>query len=290
MRGNLKPQSLFALRSRAGAGSAVVALALLLGGGRAAAHPFLDERLALLDRDLAADPANPQLLLARGALQLDEGHAAEAISDLDRALAVEPRLAVVALLRSRALLALDRREEARREARRFLELDAGSARGWRQLAAVESARRDDDAATAAFARYFELAREPRPEDYLARAEVQLVAADLDGARRGLAEGVERLGPLVSLLARALEVEHARDDAAAALALAERLSAASPEDPRWQVEHAEALERLGRSEESRAALDAARAALAARSPARREAPALRAVAERIDQLSRQLAAP
>ncbi len=254
------------------------------------AHPFLDERLALLDRDLAAEPANAHLLVARGSLLLDEGHADDALPDFDRALAIEPRLDVVHLQRSRALLALDRPEEARAEARRFVELDPGSARGWFQLAAVEGERKDRAGAIAAFARYFALAQQPRPEDYLARAELQRAAGDLDGALAGLDEGLARLGPLVSLLVRALELERERSDPAGALAIVDRLIAASPEDERWLLERAEWLDQLGRPAEARVALVAARSALATRPPARRDTAALRTVAERLDQLTQKLAAP
>jgi tetratricopeptide (TPR) repeat protein len=205
-------------------------------------------------------------------------------------LALEPHLDVIHLLRSRAYFALARREEARTEALRFLALVPASVRGWSHLAAVESALGDRDAALAAFARYFALAQQPLPEDYLARAELLRSTGDFEGALRGLDEGVARLGPLTSLLARELELERQRADPAGALAIVDRLIAASPQDERWLIARAETLARLGRAEEAGSALELARTALAARPPARRDAPALREVRERIDQLTRKLAAP
>ncbi len=288
-----KPNGPVALVRSAGA------LLLLLFGSFAPAllaHPFLDDRLVLLNEQIVADPSNSRLLLSRGSLLLDERHAHEALADFERALELDPELSIAHLLRAQALLADGQNAAALATARHYLELEPGSAKGWRTLVRIheaESVAGGSDAldrALAAFERYFEVANEPRPDDYLERAALQRRAGQFDLAVRGLEDGVERLGPLSALLRTALEIERERGKIDSALAYAERLAAASPQEERWLLECARLLAQLDRGDEALAALGRAEAALAGRSTARRSAPALAELAHEIDRLRSELAAP
>jgi predicted Zn-dependent protease len=275
--------------SRVRAALSVASVLALVAGAPAGAHPFLDDRLILLDRQIAATPDDARLYLSRGSLLLDEGHAEAALADFDRALARDAGLTVVHLLRAQARLVAGDAPAALTEARRYLELEPRSARGWRVAARAELADGDQDGAIAAFDTFFEVAAEPRPDDYLERATLQRRAARFDDALRGLEAGIERLGALTPLLGAAFEIERERGRIVAALSWADRLVLASSQDERWQLERARLLRSLGRLDEARAALDAAERALAERSEPRRMAPALRQLSAEIERLRTDLAA-
>jgi predicted Zn-dependent protease len=262
----------------------------------ARAHPFVDDRLLLLNEQIAADPDNGRLRLSRGSLLLDEHRAHAALADFRSALELDPVLSIVHLLSAQALLADGQLEPAVAATRRYLELEPASAKGWRTLARALDARSAAagagvaSEALEAFDRYFELALDPRPDDFLERADLQRRAGRFPEAVRGLEAGVSRLGPITALLRTQLEIERQRGDLNAALACADRLVAATPQKERWLIERARLLADLGRVDEARAALLQAEAALALRPGARQSAPALTELTNEIDRLEAELAAP
>lgn len=238
---------------------AVAFLLALFGANAVCAHPEIDEALARLSAQLAATPddaslylargelyakheewplaeANylravelsprlPRLDLARGELALATGHAAEARALLDRAVVAAPADPAVLILRARALAGLGLRP----------------------------------AALADYAAALRLLPAPAPELLLER--VALFASPAD-ALHSLDEAIARLGPVVTLHLRALDLELAlgrTDDALARLAL---LAAATENPAPYLKRRGDILAAAGRPAEAHAAYAAALASITA----------------------------
>jgi hypothetical protein len=91
---------------------------------------------------------------------------------------------------------------------------------------------------------------------LARADALLAAGEPEAALEALDEGLARLGPVVALASRAIEIERARGRADATLERLDRLAAFASRQETWLTRRAEILEEAGRPAEARAAWAAA----------------------------------
>jgi len=262
----------------------------LVPAGPAGAHPTLNARLKILNQKIAAAPGDAGLRLSRAALYADEEHFDEALRDVDAALALDPGLSLAHLIRAQVLLATGHAEEAAAPAELFVVREPSQPRGWQTAARVAAARSRLAEADASWRRYFDLAEEPRPEDYLERAAARVRAGDSSGARALLEEGVERLGPLTALLQELLEIDVAASDLAAALADLDRLATSSPQTERWLLRRAELLHAAARDHEALDALDRADESLARRPAARRSAGPLHEIAAALRALRGEIAHP
>ena len=248
----------------------------------------------MLNEKIAAEPTNARLYISRGNVHLDDGETVEALENFDRALELDPQLTVAHFLRSQALLSQGRPALALESARRFVALEPETAKGWKSLAraaaatAVDESKPVPEEALAAYDRFFALATDPRPDDYLERAELLEQAARVDDAVRALEAGVARLGPLTALLNAALETERSSGDLESALRYARRLVETSPQVERWLIECARLESALGRKAEARASLERAQRELDRRPKA--SAGAWQELDEEIQELTEQLDAP
>jgi tetratricopeptide (TPR) repeat protein len=271
---------------------------LLLLASVASAHGSVQERIDDLDRRLAIQPDDPELLAERGALYaLDEQWAA-AVRDYEDALDADPtlpglehRLAHAAYQTGDAQRALEL--SARVLAREPRHADAHLVRARAHLALGHHAE-----AVADFARSIQLSETPSPRSYreLAKAQAAWGADHVDEALASLRDGMQRLGPLVSLVETAIELEEARDAHAAALALVDLLPPLVKDSPLWRLKRAELLRRAGRLGDSDAALRGALAALDALPQSRQATPAMTDLRQQIqderktlDTLKREQAA-
>jgi len=113
---------------------------------------------------------------------------------------------------------------------------------------------------------------PEPELYLERANVQPV----DEALRGLDDGINKLGPVVTLQIAAIELELRRKNYDGALARLDQITAQSERKEAWLVKRGEILKLAGRDDEARAAFNAALVAIEALPPAYRQSRAVTAL--------------
>jgi len=106
--------------------------------------------------------------------------------------------------------------------------------------------------------------------YIERAQT-LAAAGIefrDEALRGLDEGMEKLGPLITLQLAALDLELAQKRYDRALARLERIAAGSPRKETWLARRGEIMEQAGRKTEAHESYAAALAAIETLPPHRR----------------------
>jgi len=212
---------------------AAVAAFAAFHAGIASAHEEPSAQIRALSDAIAREPDDARLLVRRAALRIAERRWQDAAIDLDRAERLDPALDEVAF--HRAQLFLDSGDPARalESAERFLAGHAGSADALRLRARARLALGDARAAASDLAAAIAAATSPAPDLYLERAAAILTAdpADATDALRGLDEGERRLGVNAPLSLRAIEIELARGDTAAARTRARRLDDAPAEKAR-----------------------------------------------------------
>jgi tetratricopeptide (TPR) repeat protein len=223
------------------------------------AHDSLTAQIAQVTREIAARPGDAALYVRRGELNRAARRWTESLSDLDRAAALDPMLAAVDRVRASVLLALARPADAVAAATRYLATHPGDHDVLTVRARAHVARRRYRDAAADFTAA--IAARPLPDLYIerARAERALGRVGIDAARRGLDEGLQRLGSIVTLELEALDLDIEIRSYEAALARLDRLAAATPRRESWLLRRGMVLERAGRRTE---ALESYRAALAA----------------------------
>jgi tetratricopeptide (TPR) repeat protein len=255
---------------------------MLLLPASVAAHGDLHEQIAAIARRIDESPSRADLYVRRGQLHRVHGEWEAALADYDRAARLDPDLSVIDFVRGVALLDAGRPADARAALDRFLarrpdhvEAHATRARAWLGLGQPLAAAHD-------FSRAIALRPQPRPEYYIERARALAAAGDIhvDEALRGLDEGIERLGPLVTLQLYAVDLELVRARPAAALARLERMLERFGSNPTWLVRRAEILERAGRPGEARAAYASSLAALEGLAPSRRASKAVDELTARV----------
>jgi len=202
------------------------------------------------------DPKTRLHVLAR----LEEAHELYRRGDLEAAvsafravLAEEPRLLDAWETLGNSLLGLGRREEAVETFRRLLEVSEGSAEGAYLVAhALAEAGRLEEAS--GYAETAAAGEVPAAHHLLAR--IALETGDLAAAERRLAEARTALGERPDLLLTAAEVALRRDRPRDALELIRQAEERSGPRPLRNLHllRGEALARLGRGDEARAALE------------------------------------
>jgi predicted Zn-dependent protease len=203
-------------------------------------------------------------------------------ADYDHALALNPSLAVIDFTRGRMFLEANWPRSAKICLDRFLLKHTNHVEGFiaraRTLVKLEKpleAARD-------FTTAIRYAPAGRPELYIERAQALASAGDKHYAEalRGLDEGIERLGPLVTIQLHAIDLELKRKQFDAALARLEKIAAQSPRKETWLARRGEILLQAGRPEEARAAYEQALKALDSLPPGRRNVPAMSELERRI----------
>ena len=223
------------------------------------AHDGVHEQIAEVTRQIERDPKNAALYLKRGELHRLHRDWDKATLDYDRAARLNPQLAVVDLARGRMLYESGKHEPAKLALDRFLA---------QQPEHVEAARDFTAAIMLSSPR-------PQPEMYIERAQT-LAAAGIefrDEALRGLDEGMEKLGPLITLQLAALDLELAQKRYDRALARLERIAAGSPRKETWLARRGEIMEQAERKTEAHESYAAALAAIETLPPHRRRVKAV-----------------
>jgi len=248
---------------------------MVVAAGGAAAHPEPGERIEELGFALQRHPEDPLLWIERAREYLNEGDAAAALADLDRAESLAPHRPEVPLERGTALLALDRPAEAEAQLTLAIGLDPSSetahvlhGRALLALGRPREAARD-------FERGIERSARPSPDQYLewARALASPGAAGIDEALRALERGLSRVGESPALVEEAVRLECARGAYDEALARIDRHPAAWGSSAARRARRGDVLRAAGRELEAQAEYSAALAELEAGS--RRHSVALEA---------------
>ncbi|MCP4003818.1 MAG: tetratricopeptide repeat protein [bacterium] len=239
------------------------------------AHGSHDERIAAHTDLIAAAPAEARLHLDRAAVHLDRKDWAAARADIDRAAQLDPDLATVHYLRGQLLSKRGWNARAEVALTRFLEKEPENPAGLAARARTRAALGKTAEAARDFSRAIAREQVARPDLYLERAKTLSDAGDayLEEALGGLKRGIRKIGPLLTLVLAAVEIEVRMgrfDDAT------RRLDAATQDFPvrvPWRVRKGEILEAAGRSSAALQAYESALAEIAALPTQRQSVPAI-----------------
>jgi len=183
-------------------------LAFLVFPDAVFSHAGIDERLAAITKQIAAEPARADLYIKRGELHRLHRDWQAALGDFEKAGRLDPSLEQVLLSRGRvrfergeftlALVDLDRYIAKRPD---DPEARLVRARTFRKLKSWPASVREYDA-------LIDLLPNPAPEYYLERAEAEVAQGDIRvrDALAGLDQGIAKLGPIVTLQDAAIELE------------------------------------------------------------------------------------
>jgi tetratricopeptide (TPR) repeat protein len=278
------------LAPRRFANATVVAAAILLAPAPVLAHGDFDARVAALSARIKEQPSADRYL-ERSVLYRGHGDLAAALADLDHAERLDPTRTDLGLHRGRLALDAGRPEEAVAPLEELLagvpdhpEANLALARALAELG------RPRDAA-AHYTRAIEAAPVRIPSHYLEQADALLAAGEPQVALNGLDEGLSRLGPVVALASRAIEIELAQGRVDAALVRLDRLASSASRQETWLARRAEILEDSGRRAEARAAYAGALAEIERLPVRRRATPAMAQLESRArDGVARLARAP
>ena len=185
------------------------------------------------------------------------------MADLVAAGKLDPSLTLVDFFRARLLLDSGAPAKAEPFVVRYLAAAPREPEGWYLRGEIAGALRRFDEAAAHYTTGLGLAPSPRPDQYLRRARLLAAAPDADLPRvlASLDEGLAKLGPVISLLDYAidLEIQAGRHDAA--LGRIARAMENLPRRERWLVRQGDLLVTCGRSRDAAASYRAALAAIA-----------------------------
>ena len=254
----------------------------LFGVVAAFGHGDVHLQIIELTKEIEKTPRNAELFVRRADLHRLHGDWDAAQADYDHAGALDPQLAMVDLARARMFLEANWPLSSLTSVDRFLarqfEHPEGliiRARALAKLARYVEAAQD-------YTRAIGKVNEGRPELFLERA--QALAAEgkehVDNAIRGLDEGIQKLGPLVTLnlYALDLETEHGRYEAA--LKRLDGVIAKAPRKETWFERRGNILFKAGRREEARQAYQQALDAMKTLPPVRRNVPAMQELDKRL----------
>lgn len=232
----------------------------------AAGHQDISIQQAELSRLIAAAPGDAHLLLSRGELYRTHGQWDFALADYDRVSALDPGLDLIWLLRGLAHRDAGRLDEADGWLSRFLRAHPRHLAGLLGRAKLLELGGRRGEAAAEMSRAIEAANTPLPEMYLDRARL---CEGPEEAVRGLNEGIARLGPIVSLVLPAIELDRRLGRFDSALARLDPLARTGGLE-RWLFLRGEIEEQAGRADRARAAYLEARRTLETLPEHRRQA--------------------
>ncbi|HEY0945992.1 MAG TPA: hypothetical protein VGD81_12025 [Opitutaceae bacterium] len=234
-------------------------LVLALTALRALAHPGDEQALAELDALITDAPAQIELRLLRAAHRTEHAEWAGAEADLRTAASLDPDAAPVELAWGRLDFARKRFADACRHFDRALARTPDNAEALILRARARAALGAPEAphAYADYSAAVRLLAEPSPSLFLERAALPI---DPPVALAGLDEGLARLGPVVSLLERALTLELALGRTDAALARLDALIAISERKESLLKRRGDLLASAGRHADAQQTYTAALVAL------------------------------
>ena len=212
------------------------------------AHEGLHEQIAAITAKIKRDPKNASLYLQRGELHRLHRDWARAAADYDRAEHLQPSLMIVELARGKMFFDSGKLQRAKLTLDRFLFRQPDHYEGVITRARVLAKLGLPMDAAKDFTQALTLSTVPEPELYLERAN--LLAADvgqLGEVLRGLDEGINKLGPVVTLQLAAIDLELRRKNYDGALVRLDQIAAQSQRKEAWLVRRGEILKLAGRDE-------------------------------------------
>ena len=248
------------------------------------AHDGLHEQIIAVTKEIKKDPNNAALYLKRAELYRLHEEWKKSEKDFDRAEKLKPNLAVVNLGRGKLWLDAKQFARAKLALEKFLAKEPESFEGVLTMARVSAKLKQTETSVKYFTKAIAISPPDSAEIYLERAETFVLANKIDEALRGLDEGIEKFGGLVTLQTAAIDLEVTRKNYDAALLRLEKLMATMPRKESFQLRRGEIQLQARRKCEARASLMESQKGYNSLSPFRKN---VRAVKEQMTRLQKLL---
>ena len=234
------------------------------------AHQPISLQLEQLNVEITEHPNDADLYVQRGELYRLNREWALAEADFRKAVGLTPDNPDLDFHLGRLWFEAGRPERARSALDRFVAARPDHVEGLAIRGRILGALGERLAAAADYDRVIARLDPPEPEHYLQRARWLIAegGAHADAALRGIDEAIARLGPLVTLITLAIDVESDRGRYDAALARFASLPAVLARRPNWLARRGDVLRAAGRDREASTAYADALAAIDGLSAKRR----------------------
>lgn len=264
--------------------AAVLLLFVLLGPLRVGAHADMLLQIDEVSKEIAKAPANAELYLRRSQLYREHADYETSYADVEKAFSLDPRLPTIDLIRGRLFLDWGWPLSARACLDRFLAVKPKYVDALVLRARALSRMNQRRSAVADYDLALKLSTESGPDLFVERAQLLMTEEREQWAEavRGLDDGLQRLGPLVTLQLFAIDAELKLKNYDGALARVDKVAERSPRKETWLARRGEILMQAGRSDEARRAYESALAALQTLPPTRRNVPAMQELSKRIQK--------
>ncbi len=213
-------------------------LAVLIASFFLFPHGDLSVRIAEKTAEIRLNPHNGILYVQRGQLYFQHEQPDSALTDYKMALEQGLDSALVYLMIAEAQLSLKLSEEGLSSIGKYLSSEPNNLKGIHTRGRLLQALGDLPAAIADFEFVLARASSPRPQDFLELADLRSKTEGTDSAIETLKSGCLRLGNIVSLQLRILELEKERKNFEAAHVVLDRMMAPLSRKERLMVEKAE----------------------------------------------------
>jgi tetratricopeptide (TPR) repeat protein len=248
----------------------------------AAAHADLIMQLEELNKLIEKDPRNIELYFRRGELHRVHLDWPAAQADFDHILKLDPANREVDFSKGRLMADFNWLLSAKAYLDRFIASHPHHAEAHTTRARLHTRLNLHLASADDYAVAIRLSPEPGPELFIERAQTLASQSPVyvDKALEGLDEGLQRIGPLVTLQLLAIDLELRRTNYTGALERVDGVVQRSPRKETWLARKGEILEKAGRLDDARQAYESAIAALATLPPVRRNVPAMAQLEKRL----------
>jgi tetratricopeptide (TPR) repeat protein len=251
----------------------LVAVGLWLVSRVAWSHGNVEERIDALTVRIGAHPDDASLWAERGALQVLDENWTQAEIDFEEARTIDPAVPGVDLPLGNTWLHLGDYPRVVAAMTAVIARQPTNADAYLLRARALVAMGESGDAAPDFTQVIALSKTPIPRTFRERADALEASGDRDAAAWSLREGIERLGPAVTMVEPLIELEERRGEFAAALALIDNLPDGLQESPKWRIRRAATLARAGRGEDAKVAYAEALHAIRALPASRRAQPAM-----------------
>ena len=183
----------------------MIRIALLLCAPLLAfAHPAIEARVNDLNIAIDKAPHIPELYLLRGQIYANHGDRRRAKQDLESALSIKKNTDVLVAL-GNLYLSEDDDAVARHYFSEALSMDPGAPEAWLGQAKASAKLGHLELVLTSYQQYFSLAKNAQPGHYAAAIRT-IATQDRAEAQRILENGLDRLGPIPTLMELALQLE------------------------------------------------------------------------------------
>jgi len=210
------------------------------------AHGDIHERIEIATRRIEQHPDSADLYLRRGTLFTEHGEFQKAKTDFEHARAWQPGLNKTLWLMAELYLSVDSPEIALSYISDFLTKEPGHVLGVKTRARIFSQLGQYGNAVKDYKEVINRADQTIPQNYFDLAEVSLLddESNLEGAIEAISMGIERLGFIISLYEKVIQLEAESGDYETAHELITQVVERLPRHERWLVIKAEMYEKQG----------------------------------------------